>query len=155
MRRIIRWSRFPGLALALLLGFLVAFAPSSAQAGPQTLRRSLQNILFAPCDLVLTPVVASRSWWNSWTSVDDSPAVHYGFAAPGLVWMNAIQAGTSVIRFVSGAIELPLGLLLLPLEAENDPLFDVADDNAALVDEEFAGFAIRVGINYTTSSAAY
>lgn len=143
------------LVLTALLALALAGAPGPASASSATLKRSFQNIVFAPFDFVLTPVVATRSWWTNWNEVDDSPGVHYAYAAPGLVWMSSLQLGTSVIRLVAGGIELVPGLVLLPFETDLEPTFNLPEENAALVDTELAGFAIRFGVNYTSSSAAY
>lgn len=144
------------LALTAALGLaLAAAAPPPAEASPATLKRSLQNIVFAPFDFVLTPVVTAGSWWTNWTEVDDSPGVHYAYAAPGLVWMASLQVGTSVIRLVAGGLELVPGIALLPFESDLKPVFNLPEENAALVDTELGGFAVRFGINYTSSTAAY
>jgi hypothetical protein len=143
------------LALVAVAGMLVSSAPLAAHASPQTFKRSMQNILFAPLDFALAPIVAGQSWWSNWTDVDDSPGVHYTFAVPGVFWMTALQMGTSVLREVAGALELLPGLVLIPFEADADPIFDLAEENASLVDLELDGFMIRFGINYTSSSAAY
>ena len=59
------------LAWLLLVGAL--FAASPAQATYETLKRSLGNILFAPFDMALSPVVAVRIFSSSsWLGIESS-----------------------------------------------------------------------------------
>jgi hypothetical protein len=42
-------------------------------------------------------------------------------------------------------------VILLPFEADLDPLFDPADENEALVNFENPVFNFKFGVNYTSS----
>jgi len=140
------------IALAALVAALVATAPGVSQAGPKTLTRSVQNLLFFPFDIALTPFVASKITWDNWRSSDDTKAVKYGYALFAPIWNISISAGASVIRGVAGALELLPGLALLPFEAEMNPIFDLPETQPAWVDQGNDHFKVRFGINYLTST---
>lgn len=140
------------LALALACAALpLAGAVAPAAAGPQTLKRSIENLTLAPLDLATSPLVAGRTLYRNLNDIDDSPAVRIVYPVPGYVWLTSVQAGASVLRFVTGALELVPGLLLLPFEAELDPLFDPADENDALVNFETPVYDLKFGVDYTSA----
>jgi hypothetical protein len=64
------------LSSALASAALVlAVAPSAVQASPETLRRAFGNLIQAPLDVALAPVVAARTLVNNLRDIDDTPAV--------------------------------------------------------------------------------
>jgi hypothetical protein len=140
------------LALALACSALTLVgAVAPAAAGPQTLKRSIENLTLAPLDLVTSPLVAGRTLYRNLNDIDDSTGVRIVYPVPGYVWLTSVQAGASVLRFVTGALELVPGLLLLPFEAEIDPLFDPADENEALVNFETPVYDLKFGVDYTNA----
>ena len=147
-------------AIALVL----AIGPSSAQASPETLRRSLGNLIQAPLDVVLAPVVAGRTLVNNLRDIDDTTAVRVVFAAPGFVWLAGVQAGAGVLRGVAGGIELIPGIFLMPFETDIDALYDPADRGAAMIEYEnplaendilrwipLVTWNVRFGVTYTSA----
>lgn len=82
---------------------------------------------------------------------DDSNAVRIFFAGPGYIWYTGVIVGASVIRGVTGLIELVPGVLLLPFpDADMDPLFDPVDSAGALVEVDTPCCVyIKFGIDYT------
>ena len=159
MRLIFRLSST--LAVAALV---LAVVPSTAQASPETLRRALGNLIQAPVDVVLAPVIAGRTLVNNLRDIDDTPAVRIVFAAPGYFWLSGVQAGAAVLRGISGGLELVPGLFLLPFETDIDALYDPPDRGAALVEYEnplaenesarffpFLTWNVRFGITYTSA----
>jgi hypothetical protein len=143
-----RLPAIPGIAAALgvLLGGLVA--ASSAQASPETLQRSVGNILFGPLDVVFAPVVGSRTVYTNIQDIDDSMGVRIAYVIPGVVWNTTLQAGSGIIRVMTGLIEFVPGLLLLPFEADLDPLFSPVEKSDALVDEDTPVLNIKFGVVY-------
>jgi hypothetical protein len=148
-----------GAALALLL-----LAPSIAQASPETLRRSLGNIIQSPVDIVLAPVVAARTLVNNLRDIDDTRAVQVFYAAPGFIWLTGVQVGGAVLRGVAGCLELVPGVFLLPFETDIDALYDPADRGGALVEYEnplaeddiakwfpMITWNVRFGVTYTSA----
>jgi hypothetical protein len=133
------------VALPLVAGAL------PAAAGPQTLKRSIENITLAPLDLGASPIVAGRTLYRNFNDIDDSRMVRIVYPVPGYVWLTSVQAGASVLRFVTGALELLPGLILLPFDAELDPLFDPAEENDALVNVESPVYDLKFGVDYTTA----
>jgi hypothetical protein len=156
------WARAArGLALVALLALLV---PATAQASPETLRRSLGNIIQAPIDVVLAPIVAGRTLIGNLRDIDDTTAVRVFYTVPGFVWLTGIQAGAGVLRGVSGFLELLPGIFLLPFDTDMDALFDPADRGAALVELEnplaehsvarwfpIVTWNVRFGVTYTSA----
>ena len=121
----------------------------SAQASPETILRATSNVLFSPLDLVLSPVVAARTVYVNMQDIDDSTGVRVAYAVPGVAWNTGVQFGGAIIRGISGLLEMPAGLLLIPFEADMDPLYDPAERGEALVDRG-ESFPVKFGINYTT-----
>jgi hypothetical protein len=152
------------LAAALVAIALLALSPTVAQASPETLRRSLGNIIQSPLDVVLAPVVAGRTLVGNLRDIDDTLPVQVFYAAPGFVWLTGVQVGAAVLRGVAGLIELVPGIFLLPFETDIDALYDPADRGAALVEFEnplaedgvakwfpMITWNVRFGVTYTSA----
>jgi hypothetical protein len=137
-----RAALLAGLGAALLLA-----AP--AQASPETLKRSLGNILFAPLDVALAPVVGAKTVYDGVRFIDDSLGVRIFYPIPGVIWNTGIVAGIGVIREMTGLIELIPGLLLFFSKDDLDPLLDPAESADALVEIENDFLPIRFGLLYT------
>jgi hypothetical protein len=133
------------LAAALLLLFGLS---SPASASPETIKRSVTNILFGPLDFVLGPVTGTRAVYNNLQDIDDSTGVRILFAVPGVAWNSAMQMGGGVLRTFTGVLEFLPGLILIPFEADMDPLFTMPERQDALIDEEYDWIAIKIGVNY-------
>ncbi len=138
-----------GAVLAMALAWTLVAAP--AAASPDTLKRSVQNITLAPLDMLASPAVAGRTIYRNLNDIDDSTGVRVVYTLPGYAWVTMVQLGASVLRLTTGLLEFVPGLVLLPFEADLDPLFDPAEENEALVDYEFPFFYARFGIDYTTT----
>jgi hypothetical protein len=152
------------VALFALVGGIALLAPASAQASPETLRRSIGNIVQSPLDVVLAPVVAGRTLVTNLRDIDDTTAVQVFYAVPGYFWLTGVQVGSAVLRGVAGGLELLPGIFLLPFETDIDPLFDPADRGAALVEYEnplmdneiaqwfpMVTWNVRFGVTYTSA----
>ncbi len=150
--------------VAAVASLLAVIVPASAHASPETLRRSLGNIIQSPLDVVLAPVVAGRTLVSNLRDVDDTTAVQVFYAAPGYFWLAGVQVGAAVLRGVSGGLELLPGIFLLPFETDIDPLFDPADRGAAMVELEnplaendiakwfpMVTWNVRFGVTYTSA----
>jgi hypothetical protein len=130
------------------LAVSIPTAPRVGLASPATFQRSLQNILFAPADLLLSPVVAGRAIHENLQDTDDSLAVKVVFLVPGFLWNTAVQAGAAILREVTGLIEVLPGVVLLPFEADLPVLFAPAEHGAALVDVETPALRVKFGVDY-------
>jgi hypothetical protein len=140
----------PGSRRALLAGLgaaLLLAAP--AQATPETLKRALGNILFAPLDVALSPVVAAKTVYDGVRFIDDSLGVRLAYPVPGVFWNTGIVAGMGVIREITGLLELLPGLILFFSEDDLDPLLDPAEEGDALVEIRNEWLPIRFGVLYT------
>jgi hypothetical protein len=141
------WLARLGTALAVLA--LLAL-PTAAPATPATFKRSIENLTQWPLDLALSPVVAGNTIYNNLNSIDDSTGVRIAYPIPGFVWTTSVQMGAAVLRGVTGVFELVPGLILLPLDADMDPLFDPAVENPALVDYDNPVYHVKFGTDYTS-----
>jgi hypothetical protein len=137
------------LSLALALGLVVG-AASPAQADGTVLKRALSNIVCAPIDLALAPAVAGTTMVHNLQNVGDSQAVRYFYPPFGLLWLTGVQAGASVLRAIAGGLEVLPGIVLLPFDAEMQPLFGPAEKGNAWVDHDIPPIHFKVGIDYTT-----
>ena len=70
------------------------------------------------------------------------------FAVPGVAWNSAMQMSGGVLRTFTGLLELLPGLILIPFEADMDPLFTMPERQDALIDEEWDFMAVKIGVNY-------
>jgi len=132
-------------AVALLLALS---APGPAAASPETITRATTNLLFGPFDIVLAPIVGSRSVYNNLRDIDDTMAVRVAYVVPGVAWNTAYIMGGGVLRIFSGLIEFVPGLFLIPFEADLDPLFAPPERSNALIWEDYDFLTIKLGINY-------
>ena len=138
-----RWALTVAAALLLLFGLA-----SPVSASPETIKRSVTNILFGPLDFVLGPVTGSRAVYNNLRDIEDTTGVRIAFAVPGVAWNSAMQMGGGVLRTFTGLLEFIPGLILIPFEADMDPLFTMPERQNALIDEEYDFIAIKIGVNY-------
>ena len=144
----VRACRASGLAPALAALLFALLAAPPAQASPETLQRSISNILFGPFDVVFSPVVGSQTVYRNIQDVDDSMGVRIAYVVPGVVWNTTLEMGAGIIRSMTGLIELVPGIFLLPFEADLDPLFSPVEKSDALVDEDTPILPIKFGVNY-------
>ena len=135
-----------GAAALALAGALVAAPP--AGASPETLKRSMSNMLMGPLDIVFAPVVGSRTVYRNIQDIDDSMWVRVFYAVPGVAWNTTLQAGSGIIRCMTGVIELLPGLGLLFFEADLDPIFAPPEKADALVDRETPILNVKFGVDY-------
>jgi hypothetical protein len=140
--------RASGAAAALVAALLALVAASPAQASPETLKRSVGNIIFGPVDIVFSPVVGSQTVYHNIQDIDDSMWVRVVYLAPGVVWNTTLEMGSGIIRCMTGLIEFVPGLGLLFFDADLDPLFSPVEKADALVDEETPVLNVKFGINY-------
>ena len=127
---------------------VASIAPSTAEASPETLKRSVGNMVQAPLDLALSPIVAWATLNRNIRDIDDTTAVRVVYYLPGYFWLLGLQIGASAIRGLTGALEFLPGLFLLPFEADLDPLFDPVERGEALIEFESPVMDIKFGINY-------
>ncbi len=145
-------NRARPMATFALAASMLALTAAPAQAGYETLKRSVENIVWSPFDLVTAPVVAGQAVVNNLRNIDDTPGVRIAYTVPGYLWLTGVQVGASLLRAVSGGLELPVGIALLPFPGlETDALFDPATRAEALVDYETPPHHIKFGVDYTST----
>jgi hypothetical protein len=136
------------MALFAVVGILLMASPAAATY--ETLRRSLGNILFAPFDMILSPVVATNTVYNNLRDVDDSLGVRVAYVPVGVCWNTGVQAMAAIVREISGLIEFVPGLIVLPLEADLDPIYAPVERGNALLEVDTAPLRLKLGVDYTT-----
>lgn len=136
-------------SLVLALG-ITPLAALPARAGGAVLKRAASNIICAPFDAALAPVVAGTTMVENLKTIGDSDAVRYFYPPFGYIWLTGVQLGASVLRGLSGALEFPIGVALLPFDFETSPLFDPAERGEALVDQDLPPVHFKIGIDYTS-----
>ena len=80
------------VALATVTALLIGSVAVPASASPDTLKRSLENILFSPLDLILSPVTAGWAINQNIRNIDDSPGVRVAYLLPGYAWTTGVQS---------------------------------------------------------------
>jgi hypothetical protein len=138
------------LAAVALLAVLL---PAGAQASPETLSRSVSNMIFAPLDLLTAPVTAGMMVYNGLIDIDDTTGVRVAYTIPGYLWATGTNMGASLLRLTTGLIEFVPGVLLYPFETDMEPIMDPIEDGEGLVDEELPFMNVKFGINF--QRAAY
>ena len=139
-------SRRLGAAALAAAALLVAAPP--AGASPETLKRSMSNMLMGPLDVVFSPVVGSQTVYRNIQDIDDSMWVRVVYAVPGVAWNTTLVAGSGIIRCMTGVLEFLPGLGLLFFEADLDPIFAPPEKADALVDRETPILDVKFGVNY-------
>jgi len=138
--------RSVALAAAVLVYGLAAAGPVGAS--PETLKRSVGNILFGPFDIACAPIVGSQTVYRNVQDVDDSMWVRVVYVLPGVVWNTTLEAGSGIIRTMSGLIELLPGIGLIPFKADLDPIFSPVEKSDALVDQDTPVLNFKFCVNY-------
>ncbi|MCH2171095.1 hypothetical protein MK489_09960 [Myxococcota bacterium] len=136
----------------VLLGLIAACAlcvPTASWATPETLRRAISNIVCAPGDVLLSPVVATYTVVDNMRSINDSTGVRVAYAFPAVVWNTGIVVGIGVIREITGLLELFPGVGLFFSESDIDPLLAPVENSEALWEYENDAIYLRVGMLYT------
>ena len=140
-------------AVALLALGLLALPAAPAAASPKTLKRSIENLTQFPLDVAMSPVVSAYTIQRNMREIGDSTAVRIFYPVPGFMWNTMVQVGAGVLRGVAGVLELGPGIVLLPFDADLDPLFDPSLDNEALVDWQNGIYDVKFAVDYTTAGA--
>ena len=140
-------ARRPGVLAGLVL-LLIALA-GPAGASPETLKRSVSNVLFGPLDILFTPVVSARNIINNLQNVDDTMGVRIAYALPGYGWNMGVQVLSGTVRVITGVLEFLPGVGLFFFDADLDPLFTPAEKAQALVDYDTPPLHVKFGITYT------
>lgn len=141
-------KQFLGI-LTLIFACSVTLAPLSAHATGATLKRSVSNMLMAPLDIATAPVTSVRILVNGFQTQDDSTLKRAVYVVPGFVFLNLLTVGGSVLREVSGVLELVPGIVLVASKSDLQPLFAPTNDAAALVDADIVVLRIKFGLDYT------
>ncbi len=84
-------------------------------------------------------------------SIGDSTAVRIFYPLPGFAWNTMANAGAGVLRTVTGVMEFVPGIVLLPFEADLDPLFDPPYSAPSIVNWENGYYDLKVMNDYTTA----
>src|SRR5262245_45729671 len=128
---------------------LVALVAGPAGATVTPLKRSVENVLQAPLDAVLTPVVAAKT---AYTNIGNEDHTAFGDVTLGFVtWTGLVVFDwfASGFRFMSGAFEFPIGLSALAATPFTDkdppPLMDLSQ-TPALVDHPTEYFDVKFGV---------
>ena len=136
----------------LALALVAAGAPSTAHATGQTLKRATSNLLMAPLDMAVAPIVAAKTIVTNMRTIDDTMGVRVAYALPGYVFLTGVQLGASTIRAIAGIFEFLPGLGLIFFDTDLDPLYDPAERGEGLVNYDTRFLNVKFGIDYTGSS---
>jgi len=131
-----------------LVLLLIALA-GPAGASPETLKRSVGNVLFGPLDIAFTPIVSARDVVNNLQNVDDTMGVRIAYALPGYGWNMGVQVLSGTVRVITGVLEFLPGVGLFFFHADLHPLSTPAEKAQALVDYDTPPLHVKFGITYT------
>ena len=85
-------------ASLLLAASLFLAMPNHSQASPETLKRSVSNMLQGPLDMILSPITTATNMTRKMRDVDDHWAVRAFFFLPGYVWYTGVVFGGGALR---------------------------------------------------------
>ena len=148
MRIRARWHAV-GILLVALAAPRVAHAAGDRT---DTLRRAVANVLLAPLDVALSPVVTVQALYDNAKAANYSPPATVALELlGGAGWFFPVTAATGVFRMWSGFAEVPVGLTLLVSKSftswEPAPFFEMRG-KAAMVSYPSAVIPIEFGVNY-------
>jgi hypothetical protein len=137
--------------IALLIAGGLSAAPAAAQVA--TMRRATENILMAPVDVVLTPVVVKNTVQAGLENANMPTALAVPTAGMGIILSSMLQLVVTGARLTSGLIELPVGALIAPVDAltERDlstPVLFSTEGTDAILREETGSFDFVAGLHY-------
>jgi len=127
---------------------LIVTTAGPAAASPETLKRSMSNIIGGPFDIVFSPVTAASSVYRNLNDIDDSLGVRIAYFLPGFVWNTGVNIGSGAIRVFAGVLELIPGIILLPFQTDIDAIFAPGEKGNALIDYDTPPLNIKWGIYY-------
>jgi len=130
--------------IALAVGCMLSH-PRSTLAGAEMLTHGFKTLCAAPLEAAVSPYVAGDTLASNMESQHYSTRAKVGMAVPGFIWLWMAQIGMAGGRAIAGIVEIPLGLALLPLPFNPDPLLNL-DNEPALVEPPTA--PLRFGIYF-------
>lgn len=136
--------------LALVLLAALSGAPGDARADATQLCRSGANLVLAPFDAVLAPVIVGKDMYYGLTEIDDELALQIAAAVPGYIFLNGVQIGGAIFREIAGVFEFIPGLVTLFREGSQPALYRSAEDAWALYGEQYGPCPVKIGISYNT-----
>ena len=128
-------------------------AQDRAEAGmPRSsqLCRSFMNMGLAPFDIVLSPFIVAKDEYYGLTEMDDEPIIQIVSTVPGYFWLNTVQVGGGVIRFIAGIFELPGGVVALFTGNPSTPMYRSQDETWQMYNAEWGPCPFRFGSSYNT-----
>jgi hypothetical protein len=135
----------------LVLGAGLWARPASAQ--PSMLKRSAENILMAPLDAIVSP-------YTAWDTLDHnmegekSTGARVATSIVGFPYNLLLYVVLAGFRGAAGVTELPIGLVLWPVNAfhkvEVAPFFDTTEASA-LVDAKTSVMEFKFGGRWLTA----
>jgi len=140
-------------AAAALVAVVLALAPAVARADGRaaTLQRSVENMMYGPLDMGLSPFVSTRTLYKN------GKAAGYGWPAIGAlevfgnIWMIPLNITAGLFRVSAGVAEFPIGLGLLVSKSFTDKeppvLFDI-QRTPALIEYDDPVWPTKLGPYY-------
>lgn len=136
-------------SIGLLTTALLFSAASPANATSETLMRSIESIVCAPFDVLLSPVISVMTITENLRNIDDSPGVQLAYPLPAVGWNTGLVIGAGVLRGMDGLLEFIPGLFLFFSESDIDPLFAPVENSEALYELDTPVILLRFGMKYT------
>src|SRR5262245_47520538 len=149
------WTRVrSGVLVVVGLVAVVGPVPAGADDRAATLQRAAGNIVGGAGDVVLTPVVSSRTLWDQGKAAGYKAPAMASLGLFGTAWMAPLNLATGLFRAWSGMIEVPIGLVELVTKSftswQPPPLFDVERDQA-MVNYDNPVVPVKTGVYYFQS----
>jgi len=114
-------------------------------AGPEGLRRSVENIVLSPAELVVFPVVAGQTVRHNMQVAEYTTSQKIVFAPFGFAWLSLVQVSFGFARGVAGIVGLLPALIFVA--SERDPVARLnISDYRALVDHPTRHFDFKFGV---------
>lgn len=125
---------------------MLVLAPAQhALAGPEGVRRSVENIVLCPAEIVVFPVVAGQTVRHNMQVAEYTTPQKIAFAPFGFAWLSLVQVSFGFARGVAGIVGLLPALIFVA--SERDPVARLnVSDYRALVDHPTRYFDFKFGV---------
>jgi hypothetical protein len=138
-------SRRPRLTRIALVVTIALLETRPAMASLEGARRSLENIVLCPAELVVFPVVAGRTLHHNMQVANYTTPQKIFIAPFAFAWLSLVQASFGFARGTAGFVGLPLALAYAG--SKNDPAAHLdLSRYPALVDHRTRYFDFTFGV---------
>jgi hypothetical protein len=138
-----RWTRLTRVAILVTIALLESRPVMAELDG---FRRSLENIVLFPAEMLVVPVVAGRTLHHNMQVANYTTPQKISLAPFAFAWLSLVQASFAFARGTAGVVGLPLALAYVGSDSSPAARFDLSQ-YPALVDHRTRYFDFTFGVH--------